>query len=1237
MAKKFKVMASNAKEPDGKCIPKSMRKSVESACGKKKAVKASDSECKYRIDIFKKDNPDALVKREFKMFKSEDEAKKYGESIANGDIVNVMEVQASCTKKSVKASSENRKWVSVELSRDEYEKLRKFIKINGYEYSPSGVGNMVHVELYLNPTEIKKVDAFLDNMTDFDDDSIDLRIKGDPAAIADVKDAALGTGATVTDKGKGTIIVHTWIDHVVGLREYAKDLGLTCESDTTIETGCTKKSVKSGKVLFPWAMVGRFADGYTCEVSGDSEADCIEKLGNMQDKHGELEYYSGVDDDDYDADGRRIYSSRTKKFGVKASKSAKKRVAAAKAAKQEYISKEFVNLANDPYLQTAYDSNNLTVSLINGDTISIIAEGPNRAEIERKAKAAAKKIYPQYELYGDTKRYKDVPRDDIKSACKTKKTVKASAAAKKRKAQQRIMAAESNGLERAKQYIVDAYNNENWDSEDMTVDEYFKNEDLHKVGLVYTTLGDNDEYDYQISVDLIDPKVIVEIDGYVVYEDKYFSIDGLADDLADFDWDNWYSYYIHKLSAEYGDIFSSIKKSVNVKITASDSYYDEDIVFYFNGKKQFEGSIFDLAGNVEILCHDPKVMQVFQDYCNQFGDPIDFDGTPRDTALVFTKLVMFEAEEANEPSDFYIEYSDYRKPGSFEIYYANEGIYSAKSIHAYIDEYPNWVYDWSESKTEKNKQLYDSKLNEWYDKAESMYPNFYQLKGDDRKNAISDVNKAVGFTMDDVFTSIDIQCSDADGIADEWEDIREIANQDSYEYDGYDDGDIVEYVDQYFNRFNDVWLYADYVDYNGPDDWSVSASLGSDSVGSDFNYFLEEHYPELYNTLNETRYTEPDDPTDSVAYDLLDVITPNDFFIEFYPNNNQWSAPQIDIDTNDKQLKAQLEEARSAYEANRIDSYKAIQDGLGEFLANGITASTDIKAGITVGEDSRFDFSNPIYELDDYVKAIADGVINRIQGITYDISKETIAFFDEDNNVVFVQPIGGIIPEPDDLETDIYELSSAIKSEMDSAYCRENWEQDEDDPDYASRAVELSTDVKAAGETVDIDDLEYVTGDEDDEPAEDWGFGFNSNGDPIDESTVEELERIAQEVLDKSEIHNIDEYADLHNFNYYASIPYIQESFDISFTYVADIYELSKNGMATDEGYYTTVAPYNIHFNVRCKNGEVEYAECTDVDVNDGYVKDVELKNFNLDALVQFATDLVNPVAADIYNATTNI
>ena len=107
--KKFKVMASNAKKKaksDGSCIPKSMRKDVKSGCTKK-SVKASDTAKKFRVDIYKKDNPDALVKREVKTFNSEDEAKKYGESIANGDIVNVIEVKASRTKKSVKASSDD--------------------------------------------------------------------------------------------------------------------------------------------------------------------------------------------------------------------------------------------------------------------------------------------------------------------------------------------------------------------------------------------------------------------------------------------------------------------------------------------------------------------------------------------------------------------------------------------------------------------------------------------------------------------------------------------------------------------------------------------------------------------------------------------------------------------------------------------------------------------------------------------------------------------------------------------------------------------------------------------------------------------------------------------------------------------------------------------------------------------------------------------------------------------------
>lgn len=172
--------------------------------------------------------------------------------------------------------------------------------------------------------------------------------------------------------------------------------------------------------------------------------------------------------------------------------------------------------------------------------------------------------------------------------------------------------------------------------------------------------------------------------------------------------------------------------------------------------------------------------------------------------------------------------------------------------------------------------------------------------------------------------------------------------------------------------------------------------------------------------------------------------------------------------------------------------------------------------------------------------------------------------------------------------------------------------------------------------TID-DELEPVMGDDFDE-AEDMGYGFDSNGEALSESYVEELERIARDILESSDIANIDEYADLHNFNYYASIPWIQESFDVSFTYSADIYELSKLGLISETArMLTTAAPYDIHINVRCKNGEVERVDINDVTVNDGYVKDAELSNFNIEALEQYIGGIVAPVAMDIYNGTTNI
>ena len=1249
--KKFKVMASNANKKaksDGSCIPKSMRKDVKSGCTKK-SVKANESESKFRIDIFKKDNPDALIKREYKVFKNKDEAKKYGESIADGDIVNVMEVQASCTKKSVKSAR--------------YSDARPYEDRKYWYFTTHGVG----------PGTMPK----------------DLH-------VLEVREG---------QNRKGTWGDYVLLDGVLNTDELKTYDMIEL---APLDSACTKKSVKAGRTkLKPhseWSneSASRYSiiNGRTGDIeNGNDKAKLIRKCKSMSDP-------AWVED------------------------------------------------------------NMLGGIIFNNDA-------QNKVDLESLDSSCTKK---------SVKSSKDLTVPKSK-----RKTVKASSSAKRRVGKKSIKASSPNGYSRDERFALAGevlYRAGIANQEHGAAIAYYlpgnyvltfnsANDEMQSPDLIFTIWNPNakDEFDYAgiLYTDLnaanrgtdATEALFNKGMGSLPEREEFSNTDDAfrkaldwvlmqaRDYKSDRVWELQHGVESSKSVKKFG---IKASKSAKKRKAIKASGITDDIVIYFNGDNVYQGSIYDMADAIENLCYDDEVNAKFQEWCNQFGDPFDFDGSPIDTARVFTDIIIHEAEEAPETEDGGSQfYEDGNGILDFEIFYANEGIYSAKSIKCSSSDSYN---DLDETMRFRVCSYYDTKFRDLaeckvfddFDEAvdyaheclgngpttiEDYYVGTVEIDPDEYWDnfdgefwctpELADFRDEVWKSMG-IGASKAIKCSDADGIADEWEDIREIANQDSYEYDGYDDGDIVEYVDQYFNRFDDVWLYADYVDYNDPDDWSVSASLGSDSVGSDFNYFLEEHYPELYNTLNETRYTEPDDPTDSVAYDLLDVITPNDFFIEFYPNNNQWSAPQIDIDTNDKQLKAQLEEARSAYEANRIDSYKAIQDGLGEFLANGITASTnikaanslnlnakpnytdwmlrgykfdgedvttlridfqddvkqavmdmfadpdietvdlykipteqettgvfedeeyfttftredinssvDIEAGITVGEDSRFDFSNPIYELDDYVKAIADGVINRIQGITYDISKETIAFFDEDNNVVFVQPIGGIIPEPDDLETDINELSAAIRSEMDNAYGRDNWGQDNDDPDYSSRAVELSEDI---GE-VDIDDLEYVTG-EDDEPA-DMGYGFDSNGEPIDESTVDELERIAQEVLDKSEIHNIDEYADLHNFNYYASIPYIQESFDISFTYVTDIYELSKNGMATDEGYYTTVAPYNIHFNVRCNNGEVEYAECTDVDVNDGYVKDVELKNFNLDALVQFATDLVNPIAMDIYNATTNI
>lgn len=309
------------------------------------------------------------------------------------------------------------------------------------------------------------------------------------------------------------------------------------------------------------------------------------------------------------------------------------------------------------------------------------------------------------------------------------------------------------------------------------------------------------------------------------------------------------------------------------------------------------------------------------------------------------------------------------------------------------------------------------------------------------------------------------------------------------------------------------------------------------------------------------------------------------------------------------------------------------------FTRSDIKASTEVNADLQLNKDNKKKYNwgdNSITDLDGYVKDIADGVVERFPNVTYEISDEAITFTDEDNNVIYVQPIDEIVPEKEDLENDILELGDAVQNEFSMSDWNEQAADEfeshyEDDPDYASRAVEMST---------YDEELSPIMGDD---FTDDLGFGFDSNGDPIDESTVEALESIARSILSESEISVIDNYADINNFNYYASMPYVQESFNIVFTARWTGQEMIDRGfMRNDARMIGLNAEYRVPFNVKVKTGEVVDVDIFDIDVysdgiHNGYDTNRALKQIDVVALQNFAGSISAPVASEIYHGTVNI
>lgn len=66
----------------------------------------------------------------------------------------------------------------------------------------------------------------------------------------------------------------------------------------------TISDIKSA-ILEPFRMCGRFVDDFEVTVGSNDESDCMEKLGELTEQHGELVWCSGYVDEDY-ANGEYI-------------------------------------------------------------------------------------------------------------------------------------------------------------------------------------------------------------------------------------------------------------------------------------------------------------------------------------------------------------------------------------------------------------------------------------------------------------------------------------------------------------------------------------------------------------------------------------------------------------------------------------------------------------------------------------------------------------------------------------------------------------------------------------------------------------------------------------------------------------------------------------------------------------------------------------------------------------------
>lgn len=57
-----------------------------------------------------------------------------------------------------------KQYYNVELNKDNAEKLKVFLKLNGIYFEPSSCYNLIHFEIKVNEAELEMVNDFLENL-----------------------------------------------------------------------------------------------------------------------------------------------------------------------------------------------------------------------------------------------------------------------------------------------------------------------------------------------------------------------------------------------------------------------------------------------------------------------------------------------------------------------------------------------------------------------------------------------------------------------------------------------------------------------------------------------------------------------------------------------------------------------------------------------------------------------------------------------------------------------------------------------------------------------------------------------------------------------------------------------------------------------------------------------------------------------------------------------------------------